>query len=163
MVGSGKSLCDLDLGSLRFFCASLLMNQPFSQKTLNAATLQLQTTLESIANQHVRKYAGIIRKNAETKARIGYVPAAALNAQAVAEKNAAVSTQTLAKIVPGGGNVQPSTASQVNTLIANIAKYNTREQLNKVKNNQRYKNANNKARINNAVNNRKLELITPIV
>jgi len=139
------------------------MNQPFSQKTLNAATLQLQTTLESIANQHVRKYAGIIRKNAETKARIGYVPAAALNAQAAAEKQAAASTQTLANVVPGGGNVTPSTANAVQSLINNIAKYNTRENLNKVKNNQRYKNATNKARINQAVNNRRLELIAPIV
>lgn len=135
------------------------MNQPFSQKTLNAATLQLQTTLESIANQHVRKYAGIIRKNAETKARIGYVPAAALNAQAVAEKQAAVSTQALAQVVPGGGNVTPSTANAVQSLINNIAKYKTRENLNKVINNQRYKNANNKARINQAVKNKRFALL----
>jgi hypothetical protein len=135
------------------------MNQPFSQKTLNAATLQLQTTLESIANQHVRKYAGIIRKNAETKARIGYVPAAAQNAQAVAEQNAAASTKALANIVPGGGNVQPSTASQVNALIANIAKYITIGNLNAVVNNQRYKNATNKALINRAIANKRANLL----
>jgi hypothetical protein len=60
---------------------------------------------------------------------------------------------------------QNAEAAAVNAILRNIAKYNTRENLNKVKNNQRYKNAtnNNKARINSVVNNRRLELITPIV
>ena len=141
------------------------MNQPFSQNTLNAATLQLQTTLESIANQHVRKYAAIIRKNAETKARIGYVPAAALNTQAAAETQAAASTRALAQVVPGGGNVNPATANaasqannSVNALIRNIETYPLGN-LNKVKNNQRYINATNKARINKAVSNRRFALL----
>ena len=136
------------------------MNQPFSQKTLNAATLQLQTTLESIANQHVRKYAGIIRKNAETKARIGYVPAAALNAQAAAEKQAAVSTQTLAQVVPGGGNVKPATANSVNALIRNISntKFNTNNRknvkVNNIKRDPRYSNV-EENRIQAAIANRR--------
>jgi hypothetical protein len=162
----------------------------FSKEELIKATGNLQTALNKIANQHVLKYANAIRANAKAQANAVRANAVAAEAPTPTNlKNAAVATNIAANAqqnmkkteeaaaavvnaVPQSESVpvavkiaEAAAVNNVSNLIANIAKYNTRENLNKVKNNQRYKNAknNNKARINEAVNSRKLELITPIV
>jgi len=163
----------------------------FNQAQLNTATANLQTALNKIANQHVLKYANAIRVNAQAQANAARATAVAATAptptnikNAVraneqagvanqkmiqAEKAAETVVKTLPTsepVTPAVQNAEVAVVNNVSKLIQNISKYNTRENLNKVKNNQRYKNAPNNAnrgRINQAVNNRRLELITPIV
>ena len=163
----------------------------FNQTQLNTATANLQTALNKIANQHVLKYANAIRLNAKAQANAARATAVATqtpsptnistalkaNEQAglanqsmiQAEKAAETVVKTLPTsepVTPAVQNAEATAVNNVSKLIQNISKYNTRENLNKVKNNQRYKNAPNNAnrgRINQAVNNRRLELITPIV
>jgi len=147
-------------------------NGNFNQRKLDAASNQLKIALQTIANQHVKQYAKIIRKNAETKARIGYVPAAALNAQAAAERQAAASTQTLANVVPGEGKLNQSTANaasqannSVNALIKNIsnARFNTNNKknvkVNNIKRDSRYSNV-EENRIQAAIANRRKMIAT---
>lgn len=90
----------------------------------NAARLQvesakLQNALDKIANIHVQRYARIIRNNAATKARIGYVPANALAAQQKAEQQAAAST-AVATQTPVNQTTQTAEQSAVNAVLSQI-------------------------------------------
>jgi hypothetical protein len=87
---------------------------------MEAETAKLQNALNKIANIHVQKYARIIRNNAITKARIGYVPAGALAAQQQAEQQAAVSA-SVATQTPVNQATQTAERSAVNAV--NNAKY----------------------------------------
>lgn len=163
----------------------------FNQTQLNTATANLQTALNKIANQHVLKYAKSIRVNAKAQANAARATAVAtqtptptnirtaleateqaglasrsmIQAEGAAEA-VVTAVPTSEPVTPAVRKAEVAVVNNVSKLIQNISKYNTRENLNKVKNNQRYKNAPNNAnrgRINQAVNNRRLELITPIV
>jgi hypothetical protein len=163
----------------------------FNQAQLNTATANLQTALNKIANQHVLKYANAIRVNAQAQANAARATAVAtqtptpnnINTAVEANKQAGLAHQKMIQaekaaetvvntlptselVTPAVQHAEATAVNNVSKLIENIAKYNTREKLNKVKNNQRYKNAPtnaNRARINQVVNNKRLELITPIV
>ena len=135
----------------------------FNQKTFNNASIQLKNALSTIANQHVLKYANAIRVNAKAQANAARATAdaaaaptpnnvtKAVNAakNANAAQNNMIKTENAAKAAlsaaPAPGpvpvavqNAATQANNSVNSLIANIAKYNTRENLNKVKNNQSY-------------------------
>jgi hypothetical protein len=133
---------------------------------LPTANKALTNALHTVANVKLRNALkaakNVANASALTKnARIKELEAAINAARPVVNAAAAV-----APTIPVEPATQNAEAAVVNALIRNISKYNTRENLNKVKNNQRYKNAPNNAnrgRINQAVNNRRLELITPIV
>lgn len=133
-----------------------------SQNQANAALVK---ALHNVANVKLR--------NAINKAKAAANATGAEKNKKIAELQAAINAagsvvkaaNAAAPNKPVEIATQNAEAAAVNAILRNIAKYNTRENLNKVKINQRYKNAtnNNKARINSVVNNRRLELITPIV
>ena len=133
--------------------------------TQNQANAALVKALHNVANVKLR--------NAINKAKAAANATGAEKNKKIAELQAAINAagpvvkaaNAAAPNKPVETATQNAEVSAVNSILRNIAKYNTRENLNKVKNNQRYKNAtnDNKARINSAVNNRRLELITPIV
>jgi hypothetical protein len=86
---------------------------------MEAETAKLQNALSKIANLHIQKYAQIIRNNATTKARIGYVPAAAQQAEKVAEQQAAQSA-SIATQTPVNQTTQTAANSAVNAVLKNL-------------------------------------------
>ena len=160
------------------------MNRKFNQGQLNAASANLKTALNKIANQHVLKYANDIRKSAKAQANAARAAAnaaaaptetnvakaaEATRAAAAAHNNmiksenaaaAVVSTVPISEQVPVATQIAANQANNsVIALIKNIATYNTINKLTNVKKNQRYINATNKARINKAVNNKRANLL----
>jgi len=158
-------------------------NRKFNQGKLNAASANLKTALNKIANQHVLKYANAIRANAKAQANAARANAVAAVAptptnvtRAVnAANNAAAAHQNMiesendaknsvnAAPGPANANVQNAEVKAINSvgmLIRNIANYKTLANLNQVKNKTRYQNAssNNKVRINKAVNAKRASL-----
>ena len=103
----------------RFFCVSLLMDffrrkptpapvtngtkRQFSKEELNKATVNLQSALNKIANQHVLKYANAIRVNAKANANAARANAVAavsptqtnIKSAINANKHAAVAKQNM--------------------------------------------------------------------
>jgi hypothetical protein len=85
--------------------AAPAVNGKFSKEELNKATVNLQTALTKIANQHVLKYANAIRVNAKAKAnavRANAVAAVAptptnINNANKANNHAAVTNQNMIK------------------------------------------------------------------
>ena len=160
----------------------------FSKEELNKATVNLQTALSKIANQHVLKYANDIRAQAKANANAARANAVATANPTPSNVNRAITTANQAaeaqqrvkkteeaagavvNAVPLSGPVSSAVqngenmaVNAVGMLIRNIEGYQTIGNLNKVKNNQRYQNAspNNKQKINRAVANKRSELLRP--
>jgi len=116
----------------------------------NVANVKLRNALKAaknVANASAANKSARIKELEKALAEAKPVVTAATNA---APKPVEAATQ----------NAELETNSAVITLIANIGKYNTLEQLSKVKTNQRYPTSNNnKARVNKAVNNRRFALL----
>ena len=157
----------------------------FSKEELNKATVNLQTALSKIANQHVLKYANDIRASAKANANAARAAAnAAVNPTQTNVTNAVNAAKQAAKAqqrveqtekaaaavvnaVPVSGpvsnaaqNAEVEAINSVGMLLRNIASYQTLGNLNKVKNNQRFQNAsnNNRRRITQAVNAKRATL-----
>ncbi len=144
------------------------VNQPFSENTLKAASNQLGTVLNTIASQHVRRYANIIRANATQKARKGYVSQENMNKEKEAAVMAKTSAEAAAAVAP---EAQASPAAQaaetaamknVAGLIQKIQRGNFNNKLNNLTSNKNY-NANRKNNINAAVQERRAALAGQLV
>jgi len=137
----------------RFFCASLVTmvfgfgskpapalvangtKRQFSKEELNKATVNLQTALNKIANQHVLKYANAIRVNAKAQANAARATAVAAAAptpnnvtkavnaaeKAAAAQNNMIKTENAAKAAvnaaPEPGPVQAATLQAENAAV----------------------------------------------
>jgi len=140
-------------------------NVKFNQATLNAASKQLSEALTKVANQHVLRYANVIRTNATEKARKGYVSQANLNKEKAAEANAKAAAEAAEAAAAAAGQPPPNATLQTleaeaAAIIASIktvgGPFNTNGKLNMVKLNQnsRYIQFKNRTNVKNAINSR---------
>ena len=149
----------------------------FSKEELNRATVNLQTALSKIANQHVLKYANDIRAQAKANAnaaRANAVAAAAPTPTSVAiANNAARRAAAAAEQVRQSGNAAAAVVNTVpqgpahnqtlaaegaavKAVIKNIQNMNKPLNVNAIRTGNTYTKGsnNNRRRINNAVNAR---------
>ena len=151
-----------------FFCVSPVKMFSFGRKAApppvvnglsqNQANAALVKALHNVANVKLR--------NAINKAKATANATGAEKNKKIAELQAAINAagpvvkaaSAAAPNKPAENQTLNAEAAAVNTLIRNIETYPLGN-LNKVKNNQRYINATNKARINKAVSNRRFALL----
>lgn len=149
-------------------------NRKFNQGQLNAASANLKTALNKIANQHVLKYANAIRANAKAQANAAHAAASAaaaptptnVNNAVRAANNAAAAHQNMiesevaaknavnaAPPVPANNSTLVAETNAVNAVIKNIQNLNKPLNINAIKASNAYKK--NSKRINNAIRARK--------
>lgn len=147
-----------------FFCVVRVMSDTNSltQPQANAALIK---AIHNVANVKLRAALNAAKSVATASAANKNEKIRKLEAAVAAAQSAAATATAAAPTIPVEPATNAAEASLVNAIIRNISNYSTRENLNKVQNDPRYKNAsvNNKARINGAVNKRRFELLTPIV